>query len=192
MLPGTGIPDDQVGPEAPEHGCIGDVVQHGGGHRFLTEQGQIDRKADENGIGNAAGAHKDAPAALRDAEESRPDPAQQVGGENGSKGEQQIRRHGEKTVPGEPAFHGIDHHGGNAHRHGQAGQVFSGGFPEPALPAQEKSEPRDKSDLKNSCQSLQYSFHVLHLRCKKYRESLYFQYIAFSLIKKIRINNISY
>ena len=167
MLPGTGIPDDQVGPETPEHGRIGDVVQHGGGHCFLSEKGQIDRKADENGIGNAAGAHKDAPAALRDAENRCPDPAQQVGGKNRSKGKQQVRRHGEKTVPGEPAFHGINHHGGNAHRHGQAGQVLSGGFPEPALPAQEKSEPRNKSDLKNSCQSLQYSFHALHLRCKK-------------------------
>lgn len=184
MLPGAGILDDQVGPEAPEHGRIGDVVQHGRGHRFLSEQGQIDRKADENGIGNAAGAHKDAPAALRDAEESRPDPAQQVGGENGSKGEQQIRRHGEKTVPGEPAFHGINHHGGNAHRHGQAGQVFSGGFPEPALPAQEKSESRDKSDLKNSCQSLQYSFHALHLRCKKIPGILMFSVYRFFSYKE--------
>lgn len=167
VLPGTGILNDQISAETPEHGRVGDVVQHGGRHCFLSEQGQIDRKADENGIGNAAGAHKDAPAALRDAENRCPDPAQQVGGENGSKGKQQIRRHGEKTVPGEPAFHGIDHHGGNAHRHGQAGQVLPGGFPEPALPAQEKSESRNKSHFKNSCQPLQYSFHALHLRCKK-------------------------
>ena len=84
--------DDEVRAKEPEHRGICDIVQHAGRHARFTEECHIDRKADEDGIRNAAGAGEDAAAALRDIQHFGQGAAGEVRHENRGKRKKHVRR----------------------------------------------------------------------------------------------------
>ena len=88
----AGILDDEVRAKEPEHRGICDIVQHAGRHARFTEECHIDRKADEDGIRNAAGAGEDAAAALRDIQHLGQDAAGEIRHENRGKRKKHVRR----------------------------------------------------------------------------------------------------
>lgn len=139
---------DEVGSQAPEHGGVGDVVQHGGGHALFAEEGHVHRKADENGVGNAAGAGEDAPPPGRNVKNGRQEPPCQVGCKDGGKGEEQIRRRLDELVMGEIGFQRVNHKGRQGHGHGQAGEVLPRRFPEPSGFGQIKSKSCNEDHFK--------------------------------------------
>ena len=93
MLSTCTIIDNMIHRQCPEHGRISHIIKHDRWYTFRTKQGQVDRQADKNRIGNKKAGNEYPLPVLADMQDCRRNPAHKVSQENRGKRQYQIRRY---------------------------------------------------------------------------------------------------
>ena len=118
-LPALTVIDDMVNAESPKHSRIGHIIEHDRGHTLRTKEGQIDRQADKNRIGDKETGDEHALPFPANMQHLGGNAADDIGQEYRGKGQEEIRGNTNQRVMGKILFHLTEHIQGQADFHDQ-------------------------------------------------------------------------